>query len=115
MDQAADHLDQAADHPHIKHRTMTMTMVYAKIADRTVADECFAVSEKVEAHYHRSKHFPANAEGTECSSCAAKCTTECSAAATAHAPSKCSATSSPSANHVRSSHHHRISTHTLQR
>ena len=47
------------------HRTMTMTIVYAKIADRTVADEYFAVSEKVEALYDRSQHLPANAEGTE--------------------------------------------------
>jgi hypothetical protein len=28
---------------------LRMTMVYAKIANRTVADEYFAVSEKVEA------------------------------------------------------------------
>ena len=31
------------------HKTMTMTMVYARIADRTVADQYFAVTEKVEA------------------------------------------------------------------
>ena len=42
-----------------------MTMVYAKIADRTVADEYFAVSERVEALYDRSQHLPADAEGTE--------------------------------------------------
>jgi hypothetical protein len=30
---------------------MDMTMVYARIADRTVADEYFAVTERVEALY----------------------------------------------------------------
>ena len=39
------------------HKTMTMTMVYARIADRTVADQYFAVTEKVEALY--SKNQPA--------------------------------------------------------
>ncbi len=33
------------------HRSMTMTMTYARIADKTVAEEYFAVSEKVEALY----------------------------------------------------------------
>jgi len=47
------------------HRTMAMTMVYARIADRTVADEYFAVSEKVEALYDRAAHLPADAEGAE--------------------------------------------------
>jgi hypothetical protein len=47
------------------HRTMTMTMIYAKIADRTVADEYFAVSEKVEALYDRAAQLPADAEGAE--------------------------------------------------
>jgi integrase len=47
------------------HRTMAMTMVYARIADRTVADEYFAVTEKVEALYDNSPHLHADAEGTE--------------------------------------------------
>jgi site-specific recombinase XerC len=47
------------------HKTLTMTMVYARIADRTVADEYFAVSEKVEALYDRPKELPANAEGAK--------------------------------------------------
>jgi len=47
------------------HRTMAMTMVYARIADRTVADEYFAVSEKVEALYGQASQLPADAEGTE--------------------------------------------------
>src|SRR5207244_4410823 len=37
------------------HRSMRMTMVYARIADRTVADEYFTVSEKVEALYDAPK------------------------------------------------------------
>jgi integrase len=44
------------------HRSMDMTMVYARIADRTVADEYFAVSEKVEALYGQAE-LPADAEG----------------------------------------------------
>ena len=44
------------------HRSMTMTMTYARIADRTVADEYFAVSEKVEALYEPAP-LPAEAEG----------------------------------------------------
>lgn len=47
------------------HRSMRMTMVYARIADRTVADEYFAVSEKVEALYGQPRQLPADAEGTE--------------------------------------------------
>jgi len=45
------------------HRSMSMTMTYARIADRTVADEYFAVSEKVEALYDKSPVLPANSEG----------------------------------------------------
>src|SRR5262245_18733323 len=47
------------------HRSMRMTMVYARIADRTVAGEYFTVSEKVEALYDAPKALPASAEGTE--------------------------------------------------
>jgi integrase len=47
------------------HRSMRMSMVYARIADRTVAEEYFTVSEKVEALYHAPKTLPADAEGTE--------------------------------------------------
>jgi hypothetical protein len=46
-------------------RWMRMTMVYARIANRTVADEYFTVSEKVEALYDAPKTLPANAEGME--------------------------------------------------
>jgi integrase/recombinase XerD len=47
------------------HKSMRMTMVYAKIANRTVADEYFAVSEKVEALYDQPRELPATAEGAE--------------------------------------------------
>ena len=47
------------------HRSLHMTLVYAKIADRTVADEYFAVSEKVEALYEAPAQLPADVEGTE--------------------------------------------------
>ena len=45
------------------HKTMDMTMTYARIADRTVADEYFAVSEKVEALYNKPRVLPSDAEG----------------------------------------------------
>ncbi|MGH8874087.1 MAG: tyrosine-type recombinase/integrase [Acidimicrobiia bacterium] len=48
------------------HRSMRMTMVYARIADRTVAHEYFSVSEKVEALYDQSpRELPADAEGAQ--------------------------------------------------
>ncbi len=42
-----------------------MILVYARIADRIVADEYFAVSEQVEALYDQPKALPAEAEGSE--------------------------------------------------
>jgi integrase len=47
------------------HRSLKMTLVYARIADRKVADEYFSVSEKVEALYDQPKQLPADAEGSE--------------------------------------------------
>jgi integrase len=47
------------------HKSLAMTMVYARIADRTVADEYFAVSEKVEALYDQPRELPADAEGAK--------------------------------------------------
>jgi len=47
------------------HKTLAMTMVYARIADKTVADEYFKVTEKVEALYQQPRQLPATAEGTE--------------------------------------------------
>jgi hypothetical protein len=51
------------DHPHIKHRSLDMTLRYAKIASRTVADEYFAVTEKVEALYGKPAQLPADTIG----------------------------------------------------
>ena len=47
------------------HKTLAMTMVYARIADRTVAEEYFAVSAKVEALYGQPAQLPADDEGSE--------------------------------------------------
>ncbi|WP_328674847.1 tyrosine-type recombinase/integrase [Streptomyces sp. NBC_00328] len=49
----------------LDHRSLSMTRVYARIADRTVADEYFAVSEKAEALYDAPRQLPADAEGSE--------------------------------------------------
>jgi hypothetical protein len=45
------------------HRSLDMTLRYAKIANRTVAEEYFAVSEKVEALYGQAPILPADAIG----------------------------------------------------
>ena len=47
------------------HKTLAMTMIYARIADKTVAEEYFAVTEKVEALYDQPRQLPADDEGTE--------------------------------------------------
>jgi site-specific recombinase XerD len=47
------------------HRSLDMTLRYAKIASRTVADEYFAVTEKVEALYGQPAQLPADAIGPE--------------------------------------------------
>ena len=47
------------------HRSMRMTLVYARIANRTVAEEYFSVSEKVEALYDAPRELPPDAEGAE--------------------------------------------------
>jgi len=47
------------------HKTLAMTMVYARIADNTVADEYFAVTNKVEALYGQPHQLPAHDEGNE--------------------------------------------------
>jgi hypothetical protein len=51
------------DHLHINHRSLDMTLRYAKIASRTVADEYFAVSEKAETLYGQRAELPAGAVG----------------------------------------------------
>lgn len=45
------------------HRSMRMTLVYARIADRTLANEYYAVTEQVEALYSSPPVLPADAEG----------------------------------------------------
>jgi site-specific recombinase XerD len=47
------------------HKTLAMTMIYARIADKTVADEYFAVTEKVEALYDQPRQLPGDDEGIE--------------------------------------------------
>jgi integrase len=47
------------------HRSMRMTMVYARIANRTVADEYFSVAEKIEALYDAPRELAGDAEGSE--------------------------------------------------
>jgi hypothetical protein len=39
------------DHPCIKHRSLEMTLVYAKITDRVVADEYATACEQIDALY----------------------------------------------------------------
>jgi 4-hydroxy-3-methylbut-2-enyl diphosphate reductase IspH len=45
------------------HRSLDVTLRYAKIASRTVADEYFAVTERVEALYGQHAQLPADAIG----------------------------------------------------
>jgi integrase len=45
------------------HRSMDMTMTYARISDRTVADEYFRVTQAVEASYDNTHPLPATVEG----------------------------------------------------
>jgi site-specific recombinase XerD len=43
------------------HRSMDMTLIYARISDRTVADEYFKVTEAVEANYRQMGSLPPGA------------------------------------------------------
>ncbi len=45
------------------HRSMRMTLTYARISDRTVADEYFRVTQAVEAGYRNAAPMPADVEG----------------------------------------------------
>ncbi len=47
------------------HKTLAMTMIYARIADKTVAEEYFAVTEKAEALYDQPRQLPGDDEGSE--------------------------------------------------
>jgi hypothetical protein len=46
------------------HRTMEMTLIYAHTADRVVADEYQAISEKIDALYGQQPELPADYETT---------------------------------------------------
>src|ERR1700749_5243585 len=52
------------DHPHIEHRKMEMTLIYARIANRVVADEYAQVSAKIDALYGQPPALPADYETT---------------------------------------------------
>lgn len=47
------------------HKTLAMTMIYARIADKTVAEEYFNVTEKVEALYGQPRQLSRDHEGSE--------------------------------------------------
>jgi hypothetical protein len=49
----------------VGHRSLTMRLVYARLADRTVANDYFAVSAKVGALYDQPQALPADAEGIQ--------------------------------------------------
>ena len=82
------------------HKSMRMTMVYAKISNRTVADEYFNVSAQVEALYDAPKQLPAEAEGSEMRKLRAEMHRRMLGKATAPARSVWTATSNRSANHA---------------
>jgi site-specific recombinase XerD len=46
------------------HRSMDMTLVYARIADRTIADQYQAISDQVDALYGQALELPADYETT---------------------------------------------------
>ena len=84
------------------HHSLDMTLRYAKIANRTVADEYFAVTDKVEALYGQPPCCPPTPSARRWPGCAAS-TTGCSATATAPGPPNWTAPSSRSARPARSS------------
>ena len=45
------------------HRSMRMTLTYARISDRTIADEYFRVTQAVEDNYRHAEPLPDNAAG----------------------------------------------------
>ena len=52
------------DHPCINHRSMEMTLTYARITARVVADEYRAVTDKIDALYGQAPELPADYETT---------------------------------------------------
>jgi len=85
------------------HKNLSMTLVYARIADRTVADEYFRVSQQVEALYDQPAELPADLEGTEMRKLRGEMHRRMLATATALVPSSWTATSNPSASPAPSS------------
>jgi len=45
------------------HRSMRMTLTYARISNRTVAEEYFRVTQAIEANYEKAEPLPASLEG----------------------------------------------------
>ncbi len=45
------------------HRSMNMTLTYARITDRTIADQYFAVTQAVEDNYNTAEPLPADTSG----------------------------------------------------
>ncbi len=93
------------------HKSMRMTIVYAKIANRTVADEYF----KSQRRSRRSTTPPGNSRRRprvpRCANSARRCTDGCSATATAPARSAWTATSNRSASRAPTPDHARVPTH----
>ena len=52
------------DHPCIKHKTLRMTLVYARVADTTVADAYDQVTDQVDALYTKPAGLRSNGTGT---------------------------------------------------
>lgn len=52
------------DHPYIKHKTLRMTLVYARIADRTVADAYDSVTNQIDALYTKPAGLRTNRNGS---------------------------------------------------
>jgi hypothetical protein len=55
-------IEEPHDYLHIKHRKMEMTLIYARITNRVVADEYAAVSAKIDALYGQQLELPADYE-----------------------------------------------------
>jgi integrase len=53
------------------HRSMRMTLTYARVSDRTIADEYFRVTKAVEDGYRSAEPLPAEATGPNMRRCAA--------------------------------------------
>jgi hypothetical protein len=82
------------------HRSLEMTLVYARIADRVVADEYASVCEQIDRLYNTAAApgaLPADIETAAMSKLGPKATPACSATASAPAPPNSNAAWKPSA------------------